>query len=267
MHPTVPLKLCTGNCGPCLVPGTTFHKLLISYRSDKLQEQEVMRDPIEKGRIPMQIFDIIDAHRIARMKGSPPKDLPDNVETEILINTGKAKYPHISARCATIHGKSFTQLGTNFTVLNGRGVTVPYKMKDLKYDLDNGYLKLQEFVQHIADKRINNQLRLQMYQETAFIYSAQIASGQDPITEREADASPDAAEWHKAKQIELEGLDKLNCWHYIDECDVPRNEQIFNGKFVFKWKAPANGMPGKYKARWCISNPKFLQRLSDKLFC
>ena len=73
-----------------------------------------------------------------------------------------------------------------------------------------------------------------MYQETAEIYSAQIASGRDPTSEKEADASPEAAQWHIAKQIELDGLDKLNCWEYIDNNCVPQGVKIFNGKFVFK---------------------------------
>ena len=88
---------------------------------------------------------------------------------------------------------------------------------------------------------MNGNLYLNMMQNThELACSAQIVSGRDPINEKEADASPEAEEWLNAKIIELEGLDKLNCWEYIDECDMPPGSKIFHGKFVFKRKAPAN---------------------------
>ena len=149
VDPNVPLLQCTGNCGPCLVPGTTFHKLLISWRDDKLEQQEVMRDPIEKGRIPMKIWDILDAHRVTPMKGSAYKHIPESIASEILVNTNKARNPYIAARCSAIHGKSFLQLGPDFKYQNAKGEHVPYKFKDLKYDLDNSYLRPQEHAQNL----------------------------------------------------------------------------------------------------------------------
>ena len=63
-------------------------------------------------------------------------------------------------------------------------------------------------------------------------------------------------------QIKLDGLAALDCWEYVDANTVPANEKVYHGKFVYKYKSPQNNMPGRYKARWCISDPKWLQRLS-----
>ena len=55
VKPDVPLQLCPNNCGDCLIDGTPFHKKIISWRADMNKDQEIMRDPVEKGRIPMKI--------------------------------------------------------------------------------------------------------------------------------------------------------------------------------------------------------------------
>ena len=89
----VPIHLCTNQCGECLIPGTNgFHKLLISYRSDKHSDQQVMQDPVEKGRIPFKIFDIIEQHaRVAPHRDNSEYVLPETYQSEVLMNTNKAR--------------------------------------------------------------------------------------------------------------------------------------------------------------------------------
>ena len=95
------------------------------------------------------------------------------------------------------------------------------------------------------------------------VYSAMIHTGSDPLSEKEALASPEAELWREAMQIELDALASLKCWRYVDASEVPAQEKIYRGKFVLKYKPPQNNMDGRYKARWCISDPKWLQRLTD----
>ena len=138
-------------------------------------------------------------------------------------------------------------------------------MKDLRYDLHQGNLRIAT-PQTSTSQEVQYAMHMARAEVFNTVHSAcHIHQGDDPLTEKEADASPDSEEWHKSKLIKLEGLQDLKCWEYVDRQDVPTGKKIYCGKFVFKKKPPANNLPGKYKARWCISDPKWLQRLSDEV--
>ena len=221
-----------------------------------------MTDPVEKARIPFKIFDIIEQHpREAPAQQSFAPILPGTYQSEVLIDTKKAK-GYIATQCARIHSKSYMQLGKEFTYQDTNGMSKPYRPSDLRYDLKHGFLQLRQAVHHITHQE--NMLHHDMYQNMMQeVFLAQIQSGSDPLNEKEALASAQASDWMDAMQVELDGLAALDCWDYVDASTVPSNEKIYHGKFVYKYKSPQNNMPGRYKARWCISDPKWLQRLSD----
>jgi hypothetical protein len=91
----------------------------------------------------------------------------------------------------------------------------------------------------------------------------QIHCGNDPTSAKEAMAGPEAEQYFAAMGVEMSALECLDCWQVRDAADVPDGEKVFRGKFVLKKKPAANGMPEKYKARYVISDPKFLQRMTD----
>ena len=82
----------------------------------------------------------------------------------------------------------------------------------------------------------------------------QIFSGDDPINKKDADSQPDCEEWKLAKWAELDALIGMGCWRYRPESDkhndpVEKKKKLHRGKFVFKQKPSANGMPPCKKAR------------------
>jgi hypothetical protein len=83
------------------------------------------------------------------------------------------------------------------------------------------------------------------------------------MNEKEAMASPDAHHYYEAMEAEVTALEALDCWQIRDAVAKPAEEKLYKGKFVLKKKPPANKQPCKFKARYCISDPKFLQRVTD----
>ena len=117
-------------------PTHIFSQLLISWREDKHQDQEIMKDPVEKGRISLKIFDIIEANRILSHSNPEEHIVPDSAQSEILYDTGKAKRnSYIAKRCAAINGKSFHQLPPDFRYENSSGNPTKYLLSDMKYDI------------------------------------------------------------------------------------------------------------------------------------
>ena len=63
----------------------------------------------------------------------------------------------------------------------------------------------------------------------------------EPLTYKEALASPDAKFWIEAMQLEMKKLQDLNCWTIIKRADLPPNAAIMKSKWVFKYKTDENG--------------------------
>jgi hypothetical protein len=69
-----------------------------------------------------------------------------------------------------------------------------------------------------------------------------------PRTYNEALAQPDAHEWLKAMREEGEGLEAIQAWKLVP---LPPERKALPGKWVYKLKQDVNGVPIRYKARWC----------------
>lgn len=74
---------------------------------------------------------------------------------------------------------------------------------------------------------------------------ALLASG-DPLTVKEALSRPDANEWNRAMQREIEGLKSQNAWTLVPR---PEGKSIVQTKWVFRIKHHADGSIDRYKAR------------------
>ena len=141
-----------------------------------------------------------------------------------------------------------------------------YQKSDLIYDLKNRFLSLQDYDEHTLkgmslheQKQWQSAFISELYNNTQM--SSMMGTGSDPLNEYEADNSPEWQEWKAAKEAELQGLDRLHCWDIVDSKQA-EGQKLYNGKFCFTLKPPANGQPQRYKARWVISDPKWTQRIS-----
>ena len=68
-----------------------------------------------------------------------------------------------------------------------------------------------------------------------------------PNSYREAMQSADAAEWRKAMQVELAGLQEAGTW---DEVDRPHHKNIMKGRWVYARKKDLAGKTIRFKARY-----------------
>jgi hypothetical protein len=272
VNESAPFETCLGTCD-CLVPTTNHHKLVICWREGLLPEQTVMQDSMEKGRIPAGIFDHIANHRLStpftdRVKASPVV-LPEDPTKYILVDTGRGK-GYIGERCKLVAGQSFMQIPSDFRyqyiTKSGSTEMRKYQKSDLIYDLKNRFLSLQDYDEHTLkgmslheQKQWQSAFISELYNNTQM--SSMMGTGSDPLNEYEADNSPEWQEWKAAKEAELQGLDRLHCWDIVDSKQA-EGQKLYNGKFCFTLKPPANGQPQRYKARWVISDPKWTQRIS-----
>ena len=270
----IPLQKCDGSCGCCL-PGTKFHRKLICERWDKQPGQQVIKCKWEKGLIPKGIFDLFMSHRYRSMKDrtNPNAKLPMPVDpvNEVLVDTHTAKDATVAARCKLADGKTFLQCeGLRYKTAGGTLET--YKIQELRKDLANGHLRLRMFTQYdgiMSIRETQQQQGKSMDHLNDFIETAfGLGTGNDPQTVKEALAGPDADLWRQAIWAEIEALQSLGCWRIRPRSEKEadpreRDKKIFRSKIVLKSKLPANNMPGRKKARLCISDPKFLQRIHD----
>ena len=72
------------------------------------------------------------------------------------------------------------------------------------------------------------------------------ADANEPKTHLQASTGPDAPQWAKAMQDELQILADQNVW---DVVPTPANRNIVGSKWVFKIKRDAAGSISRYKAR------------------
>ena len=183
-----------------------------------------------------------------------------------------------------VHGKTFTECQDQPYYTGKFGDMRKYTAAELLSDIKHSYVMLQAEVLYsachvsTADKcarrRANSDMsclfETAMLQQSRFLFEEvyQIFLGDDPINEKDADSRPDCEEWKLAKWAELDALIGMGCWRYRPKSDknndpVEKRKKLYRGKFVFKQKPSANGMPPRKKARYVISDPKFLQKLTD----
>ncbi|BES98092.1 Hydra magnipapillata [Nesidiocoris tenuis] len=68
----------------------------------------------------------------------------------------------------------------------------------------------------------------------------------DPLTLSQALESPQASQWKRAIQFEIESMNKNNAWILVDP---PANQKIVDCKWVFKTKRDSSGRIARYRAR------------------
>ncbi|KAJ1525556.1 hypothetical protein ONE63_010361 [Megalurothrips usitatus] len=69
---------------------------------------------------------------------------------------------------------------------------------------------------------------------------------EDPQTVEEALSRPDAREWKRAMDEEMESLNRHGTWELVSR---PDGRNVISSKWVFKLKTDASGTPVRYKAR------------------
>lgn len=63
---------------------------------------------------------------------------------------------------------------------------------------------------------------------------------------------PNAAEWAKAMEEELNQLEKNNTWELVHKSDVQPGHRPLGGKWVYKIKRDVDGNIARFKARWVV---------------
>ena len=264
----VPTRKCDGTCG-CVIEGTSWHRLLVCYRSDKHKDQHVMKCPKEMGRIPAGIFDMFSEYRLQARDstGNPNKPVPVPIDpvNEILVDTKKARDTDIAARCEMADGHTFNELvGQKYTTKLGTQRT--YTVAHLRQDLQKGYLRLKVFARdNVFTVEEFKQLKMTAREEVSDLIESifHIHAGDDPTSEKEALQGPDAEAWRESMALEIDQLIALGCWTYELKSKKPAGAKVYRGKMVLKTKPAANGQPRRRKSRYVISDPKFLQKLGD----
>ena len=179
-----------------------------------------------------------------------------------------------------VHSKTFAECQDRPYYTGKFGNMCKYTAEELLSDIKHGYVMLQAEVLYsachvsTADKCARRQADSDMscLFETAVLQQSrslfeevyQIFSGDDPINEKDADSRPDCEEWKLAKWAELDALIGMGCWRYRPKSDkhndpVEKKKKLYRGKFVFKQKPSANGMPPRKKARYVTLTPSFFR--------
>ncbi|KAJ1038018.1 hypothetical protein NDA10_000757 [Ustilago hordei] len=65
---------------------------------------------------------------------------------------------------------------------------------------------------------------------------------------KEALTGPDQIHWHETIKAEMDGLESMHIWETVDQ---PKNMNLVDLKLVLQVKTDANGIPYKFKARFC----------------
>lgn len=63
---------------------------------------------------------------------------------------------------------------------------------------------------------------------------------------------PNAAEWAKAMEKELDQLRKNETWELVHRSDVKPGHRPLGGKWVYKVKLDVDGNIARFKARWVV---------------
>ena len=83
----------------------------------------------------------------------------------------------------------------------------------------------------------------------------QVFSPSDPLTDQQADASPDREYWAavRAEELSAHVLNKT----YSEPLELPRGQRFTNTGFIYKTKLNSNGEVERYKARLVFKNHWF----------
>jgi hypothetical protein len=181
-----------------------------------------------------------------------------------MMNMHSAQEANENARAQFIHGKTFLQLA-GLKYHDKRGQFKTYSITQFKRDLQNGHIQPRQYVHSVRSAIELEQATIQAQRELSDMVESAfgISQGSDPLTDAEALAGEDAEEWSTAIYKEIDDLIALNCWTLKSKTEKPGHKKVYRGKLVLKSKPPANSQPGRKKARYVISDPKFLQKLQD----
>ena len=83
----------------------------------------------------------------------------------------------------------------------------------------------------------------------------QVFSPSDPLTDQQADASPDKEYWAAARAEELSA--HLLNGTYSEPIELPLGRHFTNTSFIYKTKLNSNGEVERYKARLVFKNHPF----------
>ena len=83
----------------------------------------------------------------------------------------------------------------------------------------------------------------------------QVFSPSDPLTDQQADASPEKEYWAAATEEKL-SAHFLN-GTYSELLQLPRGQHFTNTGFIYKTKLNSNGKVERYKARLVFKNHRF----------
>ena len=216
------------------------------------------------GLILHGLFDVIEEYRLrvcdSTANPNKFKPIPSTPLNEILVNTHRARDADIVARCNMVDGMTYSQCaGMQYTTK--LGTRREYTVAHLQDDLRRGFLRLKSYITqhnaftvkdaaqlaHLANKDLND-----LVESIAHIHC-----GDDPTSEKEALAGPDAKEWRESMRAELDVLVALGCWTYKPKHLKPAGKKVFRGKMVLKTKPPANGQPARKKSRYVFQIRSF----------
>ena len=75
---------------------------------------------------------------------------------------------------------------------------------------------------------------------------------EEPETYARAMQGPNAAEWAKAMEEELDQLRKNETWELVHKNDIEPGHRPLGGKWVYKIKRDVDGNIARFKARWVV---------------
>jgi len=75
----------------------------------------------------------------------------------------------------------------------------------------------------------------------------------EPTTYKQAVESPLCDKWKTAMEDEIQSLEDNNTWDIVN---VPSDQHVLKGRWVYKVKRDAHGQVSRYKARWVVKGYK-----------
>ena len=137
-----------------------------------------------------------------------------------------------------------------------------YTQSELRHDLRRGCLRLKVFATSDAVFSVQDLKILQQNTDSdvsdLIETIVHMHAGDDPMSEKEALAGPDAEKWREAMKLEIAQLMALGCWRYEPKSKKPAGKKVYRGKMFLKTKPSTNGQLIRHKARYVFSDPNFL---------
>jgi hypothetical protein len=172
----------------------------------------------------------------------------------LLRATGRtsSRSAYINDRVRRLHGHTFEQVNGFRYEKNGQ--IVAYSEKDLKYDIDHGYVELAAKVIVIKNFKTpvhpEQQLLAKSEYCDAYTSACLITTGSEPLSCCQMLLWSDKDDWCNAEDAECYALEhKHKSWVVIDRGKVPDGKKIYRCKFVYKDKPACPPLPARKKAR------------------